>query len=306
MSHTNENGKVGNTNDQEIDISQWTQEDEVKVQLQTTLNGKLCIFPFKYDQKTYTACTLTDNVKPWCATGLDDEGFVVDDDWGECMENKEEDGNQMVGTDVIIDRVPKSIHTTDNEHETDTTQQLRDGNKGKDEIPISSNGKPCFFPFKYESEIFSDCTSKYSYNGVPWCATGIDLEGYVVDKEWGECRGRFENPNFSAKSTFEEFQINEINFQEEKSKELDSKLIKENDNDILDMETKYKIMASEFDDGLKMKRIASNEKPCIFPFKYDGLSYASCTIKDSENGEPWCATGIDDEGYVVDDDWGEC
>ena len=38
----------------------------------------------------------------------------------------------------------------------------------------------------------------------------------------------------------------------------------------------------------------------------EGVTYTSCTDKDSETGTPWCATGVDTDGYVVDDDWGEC
>ena len=58
-------------------------------------NGKACIFPFQYAQNTYTACTLTDTEtgKPWCATGLDQDGFVLDDDWGDCIENIEVEYN---------------------------------------------------------------------------------------------------------------------------------------------------------------------------------------------------------------------
>ena len=57
-----------------------------------------------------------------------------------------------------------------------------------------------------------------------------------------------------------------------------------------------------FNDIFKMNVLSSNGKPCIFPFKYDGESYAGCTIKDLENGTPWCAIGIDLDGYLVDDD----
>ena len=42
---------------------------------------------------------------------------------------------------------------------------------------------------------------------------------------------------------------------------------------------------------------------CVFPFKYDGIDYDSCTYKD--NGEtPWCATTVTSDGAY--DDWGNC
>jgi hypothetical protein len=52
--------------------------------------------------------------------------------------------------------------------------------------------------------------------------------------------------------------------------------------------------------------ISSNDKPCIFPFKYEGVSYTSCTDKDSAAGTPWFATGVDTDGYVGADEWSEC
>ena len=52
--------------------------------------------------------------------------------------------------------------------------------------------------------------------------------------------------------------------------------------------------------------ISSSDKPCIFPFKYAGASYTTCTNKDSITGTPWCANGVDTDGYVDADDWAEC
>ena len=47
-------------------------------------------------------------------------------------------------------------------------------------------------------------------------------------------------------------------------------------------------------------------KPCIFPFKYKGKFYASCTKADTTNGKAWCATEVDDSGTVIDQKWGDC
>jgi len=57
---------------------------------------------------------------------------------------------------------------------------------------------------------------------------------------------------------------------------------------------------------LPCKTVGDSGKPCIFPFKYAGETYHKCTTKDSENGQPWCATKVDSEGYVVDHQWGDC
>ena len=52
--------------------------------------------------------------------------------------------------------------------------------------------------------------------------------------------------------------------------------------------------------------ISSNGKECIFSFRYGDTSYNECTDVDSETGAPWCATGIDEDGYVLADEWGYC
>ena len=45
---------------------------------------------------------------------------------------------------------------------------------------------------------------------------------------------------------------------------------------------------------------------CIFPFKYKGKSYSSCTKVESANGAGWCATEVDSAGQVVRNRWEDC
>jgi len=45
---------------------------------------------------------------------------------------------------------------------------------------------------------------------------------------------------------------------------------------------------------------------CIFPFKYKGETYNSCTTFDSENDKPWCAYEVDKDGVVINGKWGDC
>ena len=74
-----------------------TNEQRSKEKLKTIISSKSrpCIFPFNYEEETYTSCTDKDSVVTWCATGLDEEGYVVADDWGECLERyKEEISNE--------------------------------------------------------------------------------------------------------------------------------------------------------------------------------------------------------------------
>ena len=52
-------------------------------------NGRPCIFPFLYAGETFHSCTSrdSDTGRPWCATSLDSEGWVVDHQWGDCEED---------------------------------------------------------------------------------------------------------------------------------------------------------------------------------------------------------------------------
>ena len=45
---------------------------------------------------------------------------------------------------------------------------------------------------------------------------------------------------------------------------------------------------------------------CVFPFKFKGKIYGSCTKDNTVSGNAWCATEVDSTGTVVDGKWGEC
>jgi len=55
---------------------------------------------------------------------------------------------------------------------------------------------------------------------------------------------------------------------------------------------------------------ASPHKPCIFPFKFNGVIYNECTWKSAHLTEhkPWCSTLVDDTGHHVGGQgkWGNC
>ena len=37
-----------------------------------TIEGQVCIFPFKYGDNLYQSCTDVDDSRPWCATLVDE------------------------------------------------------------------------------------------------------------------------------------------------------------------------------------------------------------------------------------------
>merc|ERR1711892_1437204 len=48
------------------------------------------------------------------------------------------------------------------------------------------------------------------------------------------------------------------------------------------------------------------QKPCVFPFSYNGVVQSQCTNVGSENGAAWCATQVDSDGAVVRNTWEDC
>ena len=54
------------------------------------------------------------------------------------------------------------------------------------------------------------------------------------------------------------------------------------------------------------RTVGASGQPCIFPFIYRDVTYSHCISTDSDSGQPWCATQLDSEGWVVDHAWGDC
>ena len=51
-------------------------------------------------------------------------------------------------------------------------------------------------------------------------------------------------------------------------------------------------------------------KPCVFPFKFQGKTYSTCTnrIKHKKHNLPWCSTKVDERGNHISHQrkWGNC
>ena len=52
--------------------------------------------------------------------------------------------------------------------------------------------------------------------------------------------------------------------------------------------------------------------PCIFPFKFNKVTYYQCTTKGNAEGNPWCSTLVHDSGRDAGihingaGNWGNC
>ena len=52
----------------------------------------------------------------------------------------------------------------------------------------------------------------------------------------------------------------------------------------------------------------ANGEECVFPFKYKGITYNTCTKVESDNGKAWCALKLDSKGSgeVIIGQWADC
>ena len=46
-------------------------------------------------------------------------------------------------------------------------------------------------------------------------------------------------------------------------------------------------------------------KPCKFPFIYQGKEYLTCTSVDNGD-QPWCSTEVNYENHFIKTKWGNC
>ena len=49
-------------------------------------------------------------------------------------------------------------------------------------------------------------------------------------------------------------------------------------------------------------------KPCVFPFKFNGVVERCCTTRGDASNGAWCSTKVDDEGNHIggQGNWGNC
>ena len=47
------------------------------------------------------------------------------------------------------------------------------------------------------------------------------------------------------------------------------------------------------------------DKPCVFPFNFNGIEKTTC-IKGRLRPDPWCSTNVDDSNNYIPGEWGYC
>merc|ERR1719312_990299 len=141
-----------------------------------TAQGKPCVFPFNYEGKEYTACTLQDDESAWC--GLMEEVTSDDGDW-----------EATLGiTWEYCDDPNCSAESTP----TPATAEVTTPKKSESTCTGTASGRPCVFPFKFPDDMYNIThTSCYDFYGTgPVCAIEVDendVTNNVIDFCGADC-----------------------------------------------------------------------------------------------------------------------
>ena len=139
--------------------------------------NKPCIFPFKnpYNGAKHYACTYDHGLPAWCATKVDNDGYMVEQHMGFCGSN-----------------CPKEEHATCFASMLTITKSTW-GTKHK-----KKDRRTCVFPFSWNGKNYTECApwprgdKVFPKNpSTPRCATSVDKNGFLVDSGYcqADCPG---------------------------------------------------------------------------------------------------------------------
>ena len=122
-----------------------------------TLEGTLCVFPFKYDGVEYFQCTYAASPVPWCATKVDPNGTVVVNNWGDCA-------------NTATSSCPSE--------DIDVPECLTQGGP--------QDNTACIFPFRHQGVTYTSCATTDDKE-MAWCSTNTTTTGEHVEGFYGFC-----------------------------------------------------------------------------------------------------------------------
>uniref|UniRef100_A0A674JZS4 Fibronectin type-II domain-containing protein n=1 Tax=Terrapene triunguis TaxID=2587831 RepID=A0A674JZS4_9SAUR len=139
-----------------------------------------CTIPFSYKRRRYTACTMDDSKRPWCATT---SNYKADRKWRYCDSSPcifpfIYKGNTYHSCTAVNDQMGRPWCATTSNYDKDHLWRFCLTYGG------NSNGQCCIFPFVYKSRLYHSCTNAGDKMGNFWCAT---TQNYNQDKLWSYC-----------------------------------------------------------------------------------------------------------------------
>lgn len=228
-----------------------------------TTTGDPCVFPFTYKGVDYLECTYQDSPTPWCATMVDFSGKVITNRWGDC------DTTGPSCSSASSQPANPSCITTGG----------------------PSSGRPCVFPFTYNGVTYRECAPPVASVTQPWCSTQTHPNSTHISGagKYGTCPSSCPGGLASSSSSGSGVAGQGENCSSGATWTTacgQSCTCSPNGSPICSPCAPSCVTDSGPDAG----------SPCIFPFKWAGVTYQSCTpwtFGGVNQGRGWCSTKTD-------------
>jgi len=247
--------------------------------LTITHGNKPCIFPFRYRGRVYNGCKYSkfgQGKRFWCPTEVR-QGMDYMGKWGYCDR----------------ETCPQHVPTKP----TMPTMEV---------CGTADTRKPCVFPFKYRGVVYNECTTARA--SMYWCSTQVNKQGEYIRRKWGYC----DEASCNITQKVVNLDLNHgmgclgrhlgrcsLLPDDRKFERLDQ------EDDQLDQEDDQSSEMRHEKVCLKKKNYGSEpDHPCIFPFKYRGVTYNNCT--KARHSKHWCSYKVNKQGEHVTGFWGLC
>jgi len=252
-----------------------------------TVQKNNCVFPFIYEGETYNKCTTvgSENEAPWCATEVDENGEVVRNTWEDCEEGCPGTSFEC-NNGFLFNEEGECFNDTE---ATTILSTLRNGPLAVvlDDVPSETSQKVApVCPIGRSSDQMKGCkceggavTKGLDGNPRGGC---IPVLGDEEESEGWCFLDHVQDPKNVTQNCFEDSQWSVAD---------------------------GKFWSSEACALEKQKTevcLTTKDKKCVFPFTYSGQTYNQCTTDTSENGAPWCAVEVDEDGEVIPNAWDDC
>nr|XP_013795004.1 PREDICTED: epididymal sperm-binding protein 1-like [Apteryx mantelli mantelli] len=245
-----------------------------------------CVFPFIYEERIYSFCTKDGSSKgtPWCATT---SNYNLDGKWKYCT--LQEHGGSSGGQPCFFPFIYKNrtFYTCTNEDmedgqlwcaTTDSYDRDRRWSYCAD-IMLSSNPTgPCIFPFTYKGQTYTSCTTDGVFKGLPWCSLSSN---YEQDPKWTYCQASVSGTNSGNLPCAFPFKYKDKLYHG--CTDTDSQDGKYWCSSTSNYNNQWHYCSTTAPSH-------SSEKPCVFPFTYEGQQFSECTSLNESNGKLWCST----------------
>merc|ERR550532_670976 len=264
-----------------------------------TEQGSHCVFPFTYKGVTHKTCTTTesDNGAAWCATQVDSEGVVVNNQWQDCVEGCP--GTGFVCTEgFLFNEMGRCVNGTEAPSLLNDIKQGRSLAASLDDIPSESSQKPA--PVCELGRFITEDGSPPIPSGIHCRCTREALVKGLDGNPKGGCVPPRDDVGISDLEQGYCFLENILDFTHPERNCYEDVAWSEVDGRF------WSNIACVEEHSKPQVCISTLNKPCIFPFTFQNETFTGCTHRGSENGAAWCATEVDANGVVVTNAWEDC